>query len=354
MKYFVQKALRCASSSLCRPPRPRAFSDSSPLSSFTLIMTKSVLVTGASGELGFQVVLKAAQVSSPFDKVFATYYRSPPSDSERKATANVEWIRLDCSDHAAARELLKKTAACAIVYCAVPKHGGANGKGGDTVYSGIVTDVVNLASAKPSSARFVALSTDLVYDGKIAEGKRYTEEDAVSPTNAYAQAKVDMERQLAAIENVVVARTSLILTMADEPSDTAVRLSHGKGVKFVIDAMDGVLSNGSEPFQVFTDEKRNMSFSDDLAAALTQLASPSCEFEGIVHLVADEVTTRYELACRLARRRSKEDCIGKTFVAALSAESGMNRPLNCALDSSRLNHLLAGTGVRIRGLSERL
>lgn len=316
-------------------------------------MEKCLLVIGGCGELGWEVV-KAAQLSSLFDKCVATYNRTAPTDAERRAVPNVDWVPLDCSDHAAARELLVDSSASAIVYCAVPEHGGANGKGGESVYSGIVTDVVNVASAKPPAARFVVLSTDLVYDGKISEGKRYSEEDAASPTNAYAQAKVDMEGRLRSIENTLVARTSLILTLADEPCDTAVRMSHGKGVQFVMNAIDGKLCDNSQPFQIFTDEKRNMSFSDDLALALLQLASPACKHDGIVHLVADELTTRYDLACLLARRFSKEESIGKTFRAALSAESGMNRPLNCALDSSLLQSLLAGTGVRIRGLSERL
>lgn len=310
----------------------------------------AVLVIGGVGELGWEVV-KAARRSPAFEKCVATFNRTTPSNAERKATPDVEWVHLDCSDHAAARRVLDESSASAVVYCAVPTHGGANGKGGAAVNSGIVDDVLNVASAKSSQVRFVVLSTDLVYDGRIPVDARYNEQDAPTPTNFYARAKVDMETNLASIANVCVARTSLILTLADEPGESAVRTWPGKGVRFVLNALEGKLSH--EPFQMFTDEKRNMSFSDDLAAALMQLASPSCKYEGIVHLVADEVATRYELACLLAKQFLTEDCIGKTVCDGLSSESGMNRPLNCALDTSLLHSLLADTNVRIRGLSER-
>lgn len=97
----------------------------------------------------------------------------------------ISWVQLDCQDHDAMKNVLGETKPDAIVYCAVPKHGGANGKGGDEVRRGIVDDVVNCAKMANdvNVKRFIALSTDLVFDGTLLAGKRYTESDVVNPTN---------------------------------------------------------------------------------------------------------------------------------------------------------------------------
>jgi dTDP-4-dehydrorhamnose reductase len=164
----------------------------------------------------------------------------------------------------------------------------------------------------------------------------------------YGRYKAEMERALASKPNTVVARTSLILTLGDG----SVRPQHGKGVKFVADALAGSLPGQSGAFTMFTDELRCMSFSDELASALVELAAPACAFEGLIHLVADEVCNRYALACRLAAHFGMSDKIGTNIRPGLSAGSGMNRPLNCALSTDLLRSVLRET--RIRGISERL
>lgn len=322
----------------------------------------TLLVVGGVGELGFEVV-KAANASSrpcgPITGVVATYRNTEPTQDEREATQGVVWKALDCSDHTAVQNLLVvMDDLCTIVYCAVPKHGGASGKGSNEINSGIVDDVVAMAKmATKSGRRFVALSTDLVYDGRLSPGSSYSELDPPSPTNAYAHAKVEMEKQLLELNGqICIARTSLILTIANTsgPGVSPDRYRHGKGVQFVLDALKGNNPGQNGSLEMFTDELRCMSFSDDLAAALVHLALPTCLFCGIVHLVSPEVTTRYELACRLAKQFGMEGAIGTTVKPGLSATSGMNRPLNCSLCDDTLTGLLKGSGIRIRGLSERL
>jgi dTDP-4-dehydrorhamnose reductase len=165
----------------------------------------------------------------------------------------------------------------------------------------------------------------------------------------YGKYKVALEQALHGMPNVVVARTSLILTLGD---GSATR-PHGKGIKFIVDALTGTLpgQNGGA-FTMFTDELRCMSFSDDLAAALVELAGPDCGHEGLIHVVADEVSNRFELARRVATHLGLSAKLGVNVRAGLSAESGMNRPLNCAL-STKLLYSVIKT-ARVRGISERL
>lgn len=302
----------------------------------------TLLIVGGSGELGTQTVRAASSTWN--GEVLATYFRSEPS-AEALALDRVKWTQLDCGDHKAMRALIRDTAGLsAVVYCAVPKHGGAAGAGGDTIRNGIVEDVVAAAEAGVMvGARFVAVSTDLVFDGKLEAGRAYDEDAATCPPNPYGKYKEEMERRVLEMAGaVVVARTSLILTVGGDGAP------HGKGVQFVMDAISGKLGE----IELFTDELRNMSFSDDLGGALVELAARDCPWRrGAIHVASDEPTNRWELAQLLARRFGHAQLLGVHARSGLSARSGLDRPLNCALATARCRAVLR---TRIRGVSERL
>lgn len=301
----------------------------------------TLIIIGGTGELGRKTVEAACAVDgSGWDgEIIATYNSSMPF----KVPPQVNWQKLDCGDHKAVRTLIvSQTNLGAVLYCAVPKHGGAAGKGGDQVRIGIVDDVVNCAeSVAMLGARFVVVSTDLVFDGKIPRGAGYDEMAKPCPINAYGEYKAQMEQQVLGLSGkVVVARTSLILTL-DEGE------GHGKGIQFVVDCLEGKKGE----IELFTDELRNMSFSDDLGKAMIELSKPECKAVGLIHMVSDEVTNRWELAKLLAARLGLEDGLGKHAKSGLSKESGLNRPLNCALSTTATRKILK---TRIRGITERL
>ena len=305
----------------------------------------TLLVIGGAGELGRAVV--SASLTQWSGRVVATYHRTPPPKS-LLSSERIAWTVLDCSDHNAIRTLLVSGPfITSVIYCAVPRHGGAAGAGGTSVRCGIVDDTLACAEAAAMiGARFVAISTDLVFDGKKRAGELYKETDNTSPSNAYGRYKVEMENRLRDISgNIVIARTSLILTMDDGEGMTAGVF--GKGVQFVVDAING--KHGE--IEIFCDELRCMSFSEDLAAGLIELANPNCVHRGLIHLVSDEVTNRWELAKLLARRLGIEEKLGKFAKCGLSKDSGLNRPLNCALDTTLRKQVMK---THIRGITERL
>lgn len=300
---------------------------------------RTLLVVGGMGELGWQVT-KAA--SAMWEGAVLSTFRNTIPNAEQRSLPNVSWVHLDCSDHKSVRNLFAGThRIISTVYCAVPKHGGSSGKGGEHVRGGIVDDVVACAEAAAMiGARFVAVSTDLVYDGNMEDGHLYKEEDAVTPMNAYGKYKAEMEKQLSAISgSIAIARTSLILTIEDT--------HFGKGVQFVVDALNG--KHGQ--IEIFTDELRNMSFSDDLGKALVELADTRCTHVGLIHVVSDEVTNRWELTKLLAKKLKLEDKLGVHARSGLSSESGLNRPLNCALSTELRSKVLK---TKIMGITERL
>lgn len=314
-------------------------------------MSGTLLVIGGTGELGSKVVAaaEATDGSGWTGDIIATYHNSMP---EREPGSRVIWQSLDVSDHRAVRDLLMEPAhLSSVVYCAIPRGGNANAKYSDVLHNGIVADVEHCAeSVAMLGARFIAISTDLVFDGKrpvdsSSKTGGYTEQCTALPINPYGEYKTEMERRLLAISgDIVIARTSLILTFDKDDAGKC-----GKGVKFVIDCIHG--KHGS--IELFTDERRNMSFADDLGKALVELADGArCKHQGLIHLVADECSNRWELALLIAKQMKVEHLVGKHVTSGLSAESGLkNRPLNCEL-STKLRASVLNTPIR--GITERL
>jgi dTDP-4-dehydrorhamnose reductase len=102
----------------------------------------------------------------------------------------------------------------------------------------------------------------------------------------------------------------------------------------------GVLAaaRGEAPDAVFfDDELRSPLLVADLARALLELAGRP-QITGLLHLGGPESLSRYELARRIAAAHGlAADRIGRARVA----DSGLVRPLDCTLDSSRARGLLA-------------
>lgn len=302
----------------------------------------TLLVVGGTGELGQATVI--AGCNSWKGRVLATYRSSAPNEQLRTKTMGAEWIHLDCSDHVKVRSLLAASSprVSAVAYCAVPRHKGANEVGDSGIRNGIVSDVLNAAEAASLvGARFIAISTDLVFDGTLPAGKLYAENDALSPVGAYGKCKAEMEKRLQELSGgIVIARSSLILSVAEEGA-------HGKAIQFVTDCITG--KHGR--IELFEDELRSMAFADDLGNAIVELAMPMCNFSGVVHIVSDEVTNRWELAKKLARKFGLHDKLGVYATNGMSKTSGLNRPLNCALATGVTHKVLQ---TKIRGISERL
>jgi dTDP-4-dehydrorhamnose reductase len=184
-------------------------------------------------------------------------------------------------------------------------------------------------AAAEVGARCVLLSTDLVFDGRQGN---YTEEDPPNPLMPYGQVKADMERaSLALATDLVVVRTSLILTL--EPM--------GRHVSWIVDAL-----RRGERRDLFTDELRCPIWSDELAAALLELTT--IDYRGLLHVAGPEVTHRYALGTALAHHFGLDTSL---ITPALSAESGLNRPLDCSLDCSRAYTLLK---TSIHGARDRI
>jgi dTDP-4-dehydrorhamnose reductase len=281
--------------------------------------SRRLLVVGGSGELGRQIVAAAGAW-----EVHATFLTRPPS------APGATWHSLDIADRRAVRALVAQVGPAAVIHAAVSGHTQARA-GSDADFVTVIVDGGRYVAeaAAEAGARCIALSTDLVFDGVRGN---YTEEDPPSPIMLYGQAKADMERALLALEtDTAIVRTSLILTL--EPM--------GKHVDWIVSAL-----RRGERRTLFTDELRCPVWSDELAAALLELTE--LDYRGLLHVAGPEVTHRYALGLALAAHFGLDPA---PIVPGLSAESGLDRPLDCTLDSRRAYALLK---TPIRGVSARL
>ena len=278
-----------------------------------------LLVIGGSGELG-QQILKAASGW----QVHATYFSRPGQ------APHAAWHWLDVVQRQAVHRLISELCPDAVIHVGVSDRDRVKFSSDSDFRAAVVDGAMFLAEAADEvGGRCIVLSTDLVFDGRQGN---YTEEDVPNPTMAYGEAKAAMESALLAMgDNLVVVRTSLILTL----------VPMGRHVSWIVDAL-----RRGEPRELFTDELRCPIWGDELAAALLELAT--LDYRGLLHVAGPEVSHRYALGLALA---DHFDLDSSLITPGLSAESGLNRPLDCTLDSSRAYALLE---TPIHGISKRI
>jgi dTDP-4-dehydrorhamnose reductase len=171
-----------------------------------------------------------------------------------------------------------------------------------------------------TGARLVHLSTDLVFDG---ERGPYSEEDPPAPVNFYGAAKAEAEDIVAmTVANNAIVRTSLVTRFDPPDPRTAPILAALRGER--------------EPVTLFTDEYRCPVRTEDLAAALVELAHN--DFRGILHVAGPERLSRHELGLRIAAYYDLDPAVG--IRPALSSDSGMVRPRDCSLRIDRARDVL--------------
>jgi dTDP-4-dehydrorhamnose reductase len=274
-------------------------------------VSRPLLVTGGSGYLG-RALLRSAE-----PLVVATHLTSPAAPAP-----GADWMRLDVRDAAAVEQAFAEVRPGAVIHTAYrqeePDAWETNALGSANV----------ARAAADSGARLVHVSTDLVFDGTAT--RPYTEEDEPTPATPYGRTKLEGEREVrAAHPDALVVRTSLMVG-GGEP---------GRQERVVLAA-----ARGESDIAFFDDERRSPVLVDDLAAALVELAGR--REPGLLHVAGPEAVSRYELACLIATAHGLER--GRLRRGRL-AGSGMQRPANCVLDSSRAQALLR---TPIRGVSE--
>jgi dTDP-4-dehydrorhamnose reductase len=275
-------------------------------------MAGPLLVTGGTGYLGAELLRQAGGRA-----LAATHLTGSPP-----AGGAVEWARLDVRDAAAVDALVERLRPAAVVHTAYRQDGeGAR----ETTVDGALAVAT---AARRAGARLVHLSSDVIFDG--TKPAPYDEHDAPSPVTEYGRAKADAEHAVgSAHPEALLVRTSLIYGGDGESRHERIALEAARG-------------HGEQGF--FDDELRCPVAVADLAAALLELIDrPEA---GVLNVAGSETVDRYTFACLVAGGAGlSTDAIRRTSIAG----SGIDRPRNCALDTTRAAGLLR---TRLRGARE--
>lgn len=234
---------------------------------------KKLLVTGASGFLGWNI----CRVAASQWEVYGTY------NSKAVEIPGVNIIQLDVANFQALKIVIEQIKPTAIIHAAAQSKPNYCELNPDETYPINVTASVNLAGlCADYSISCAFTSTDLVFNGL---NPPYKETDPVSPVSIYGEQKVAAERgMLERNPNIAVCRMPLMFGKASPHAGS-----------FIQGFIQG-LKAGKE-LKLFTDEYRT-SVSATTAAKGLLLAVEKAR--GILHLGGKERMSRYDFGRLMA------------------------------------------------------
>lgn len=136
-------------------------------------------------------------------------------------------------------------------------------------------------------ARFIHVSTDMVFDGTSSP---YRSTDIPNPLSEYGRQKLDAEKKVLSVsdENLVVLRVTLL----NGNSPSGQRSQHEK-------ILNALASN--MPVTLFEDEIRQPCSSENLADVIVELLERP-NLNGLFHWAGCEEISRYDLGVRILER----------------------------------------------------
>lgn len=265
---------------------------------------KRLLITGASGNLGRPLSHLASRNSDC--ELYAAYFHNSDVGGGRE-------IQLDLRDSGAVSDMMQKIRPEVVIHCA------ASDQSSDMVATNR-SAAINLAEACRSiGARLLALSTDMVFDGRMPP---YSEESPPAPLSDYGRVKAENETALLELrERCLVVRTSLIYDFSPANRQIAWMIEH-------IEA--------KRPVRLFVDEIRHPIWAWNLAEALLELAAS--DVYGLIQVAGPQPLSRYEYGCVLlaALGHSPDGLVEGVYAAEIAPD----RPRDLTLDLSRARAVL--------------
>ena len=196
----------------------------------------------------------------------------------------------------------------------------------------------NVASAaKEQGMRSIFISSDYVYSGD--KGSSYTEIDLVSPTNAYGHSKAGGEAvTLASSSNNLVVRVASVFGSAG---------SSGKGGNFVETIINK--AKAGDPLSVVDDILMSPTYTVDAAKKILELVSRN--ESGIFNASNSGITSWFGFANEILTQTGLKTSLSATKT---NFESSPKRPMNSALDISKVEQFLSSSPAWADGLKDYL
>lgn len=239
-----------------------------------------ILLTGASGLLGHAYALAAIRRGHQVTALF--------NEHEPQVQGLADAIQLDANTPEALTALNLELWPEAIINCAAisnPADVDANPKAAEKVNVALPRLLSQLSTHL--GARFIHVSTDMVFDGHSEESYRST--DMPSPTNLYGQTKLMAEREVLEHnpEDPVVLRLPIL--MGNSP----------RGQRSVHEKLIRAIETGEKP-KLFCDEIRQPCSASNAAEVMLELTERR-DLHGIFHWAGSETLSRFEMGQRILK-----------------------------------------------------
>ncbi len=267
---------------------------------------KKLLITGASGFLGWNVCRHAKNNWQVFGTVFSNPVEIP----------GCKQISIDLTNFRDLKRAFNNIKPDAVIHTAAeaqPDPCEQNPEKTDRINI-IATEHIAVLCAD-ASIPFVFTSTDLVFDG---EHPPYTESDPVSPILRYGEQKVYAEERIQTLfPAAAICRMPL---MYGDPSPSSPGSLHP-----ILTSLQNKKS-----INLFTDQIRTPLCTNSAAKGLLHAIN---NFQGIIHLGGNNIISRYEFGIKVANYCGL-DKSPLLPVQQKETDLPVPRPIDVSLDSS--------------------
>jgi len=281
-----------------------------------------VLITGASGQVGWHL---CRYLTRQDYRVTGTYHSHKP-DLE-----GVELLQCNLEDPRSFSELCGRDYR-AVIHAAALTHADRCEKMPDLARRVNVEGTKALAETLRPEARFVCISTDLVFDGGNGG---YRETDPINPVNFYGQSKAEGEQAALNRPGAVVVRLCLSYGPA-----TPFSAGFSSVMKSLLDA--------GQPVRLFVDQYRTPIYVGDIVKAVERVIEQEPR-NRTYHLGGAERLSRWDFGCLYV------DVFGyeRASLQPVTADSVglVPRGKDCSLDCTRF---VTEFGFRPSGVLEGL
>lgn len=263
----------------------------------------TILVTGASGQLGSEIRELSARYSG-YEFIFTDTGEMDITDAKATsafiAATSPSWI-INCAAYTAVDRAEDEESLATLIN------------------SGGVENIVN--ALRGSDCRLIHISTDYVFDGNSAVP--YTEGDSPSPSSAYGRSKLAGEKAALLWPNTMIIRTSWLYS------------SYGSNfVKTILRK-----AGSAQEISVVFDQAGSPTYAADLAAAIIEIISGVIRnrhnfVPGIFNYSDEGVCSWYDLACEIVKEAGSECLV--LPVRSSAWPSRVKRPAYSVLDKARI------------------
>jgi dTDP-4-dehydrorhamnose reductase len=284
-----------------------------------------LLITGASGLLGFNIALSAR---SEHD-VFAAYH------TQQMYLPNTTPIQSDLTKKNAVRSMIERSRPDWIIHCAAATNVDLcerNPSFSTQLNRDLAKDVA--LAAMDYGASLIHISTDAVFDGDRGD---YEETDPPNPINTYARSKLEGEEAvLDAYPQAMVVRTNLFGWSRHRGNSLS---------EWFLNKLES-----KEPCQGFVDTTFSPLLVNDLALILLQMLKRS--LHGIFHAGSSNCLSKFDFGVEIAEMSGNDPkLIQPSYVDAFGFPA--RRAKKLCLNSGKLEGSLGITMPSIEAGLER-